>query len=63
MTYVIIFFHRYVLDGVARMRERPIGDLVEGMKQLGADVTCSETLCPPVHVNAAKGLAGGTVSG
>ncbi|RVW76885.1 3-phosphoshikimate 1-carboxyvinyltransferase, chloroplastic [Vitis vinifera] len=30
----------YVLDGVPRMRERPIGDLVTGLKQLGADVNC-----------------------
>ncbi len=29
----------YVLKGVARMHERPIGDLVDGLRQLGADVT------------------------
>ncbi|XP_065859382.1 3-phosphoshikimate 1-carboxyvinyltransferase 2 [Euphorbia lathyris] len=51
----------YVLDGVPRMRERPIGDLVTGLKQLGADVTCSSTNCPPVHVNANGGLPGGKV--
>ena len=28
----------YTLDGVARMRERPIGDLVEGLAALGADI-------------------------
>ncbi|KAF9616707.1 hypothetical protein IFM89_031724 [Coptis chinensis] len=40
---------RYVLDGVPRMRERPIGDLVVGLKQLGADVDCFlGTNCPPV---------------
>ncbi|KAL0425844.1 UNVERIFIED_CONTAM: 3-phosphoshikimate 1-carboxyvinyltransferase, chloroplastic [Sesamum radiatum] len=38
----------YVLDGVPRMRERPIGDLVSGLKQLGADVDCFlGTNCPP----------------
>uniref|UniRef100_A0A2N9ICU0 Enolpyruvate transferase domain-containing protein n=1 Tax=Fagus sylvatica TaxID=28930 RepID=A0A2N9ICU0_FAGSY len=31
----------YVLDGVPRMRERPIGDLVDGLQQLGANVDCS----------------------
>nr|CAD1820562.1 unnamed protein product [Ananas comosus var. bracteatus] len=37
----------YVLDGVPRMRERPIGDLVAGLKQLGADVDCFlGTNCP-----------------
>ncbi|KAL9289799.1 hypothetical protein ACSQ67_024432 [Phaseolus vulgaris] len=42
----------YVLDGVPRMRERPIGDLVAGLKQLGADVDCVlGTNCPPVRVN------------
>ncbi|ESQ39161.1 hypothetical protein EUTSA_v10001404mg [Eutrema salsugineum] len=52
----------YVLDGVPRMRERPIGDLVVGLKQLGADVECTlGTNCPPVRVNASGGLPGGKV--
>ncbi|CAN7116104.1 unnamed protein product [Brassica rapa subsp. narinosa] len=52
----------YVLDGVPRMRERPIGDLVVGLKQLGADVECTlGTNCPPVRVNANGGLPGGKV--
>nr|GMD38129.1 3-phosphoshikimate 1-carboxyvinyltransferase 2 [Ipomoea batatas] len=53
---------RYVLDGVPRMRERPIGDLVEGLKQLGADVDCFlGTNCPPVRVIGKGGLPGGKV--
>ncbi|KMZ58632.1 3-phosphoshikimate 1-carboxyvinyltransferase [Zostera marina] len=53
---------RYILDGVPRMRERPIGDLVIGLKQLGADVDCMlGTDCPPVLVNANGGLPGGKV--
>ncbi|KAF6152556.1 hypothetical protein GIB67_013003 [Kingdonia uniflora] len=53
---------RYVLDGVPRMRERPIEDLVVGLKQLGADVDCYlGTKCPPVRVNANGGLPGGKV--
>ncbi|XP_074561683.1 3-phosphoshikimate 1-carboxyvinyltransferase 2 [Curcuma longa] len=52
----------YVLDGVPRMRERPIGDLVDGLKQLGADADCFlGTNCPPVRVNAKGGLPGGKV--
>lgn len=52
----------YILDGVPRMRERPIGDLVTGLKQLGADVDCFlGTHCPPVRVNAMGGLPGGKV--
>lgn len=49
----------FILDGVARMRERPIKDLVDGMKQLGVDITCSDTGCPPVKIEA-KGIQGGT---
>ena len=52
---------KFVLDGVPRMRERPIADLIDGLKQLGADVSCvEETGCPPVTINA-NGLKGGKV--
>lgn len=51
----------FVLDGVPRMRERPIADLIDGLQQLGADVTCvEETGCPPVTIKA-NGLSGGKV--
>eukprot|EP00568_Trieres_chinensis_P001275 CAMPEP_0183309788 /NCGR_PEP_ID=MMETSP0160_2-20130417/25544_1 /TAXON_ID=2839 ORGANISM="Odontella Sinensis, Strain Grunow 1884" /NCGR_SAMPLE_ID=MMETSP0160_2 /ASSEMBLY_ACC=CAM_ASM_000250 /LENGTH=508 /DNA_ID=CAMNT_0025473865 /DNA_START=31 /DNA_END=1557 /DNA_ORIENTATION=- len=53
---------KFVLDGVPRMRERPIADLIDGLQQLGADATCvEETGCPPVTINA-KGLKGGEAS-
>ncbi|XP_009596625.1 3-phosphoshikimate 1-carboxyvinyltransferase 2 [Nicotiana tomentosiformis] len=53
---------RYVLDGVPRMRERPIGDLVDGLKQLGAEVDCFlGTKCPPVRIVSKGGLPGGKV--
>lgn len=52
----------FVLDGVARMRERPIGDLVDGLVQLGVDASCTlGTGCPPVTV-VAEGLPSGKVS-
>ncbi|KAI4354851.1 hypothetical protein L6164_003681 [Bauhinia variegata] len=52
----------YILDGIPRMRERPIGDLVAGLKQLGADVDCFlGTNCPPVRVIGKGGLPGGKV--
>jgi 3-phosphoshikimate 1-carboxyvinyltransferase len=53
---------KFVLDGVARMRERPIADLMEGLQQLGAKVSCvAETGCPPVTIDA-NGIKGGTAS-
>ncbi|KAJ7538204.1 hypothetical protein O6H91_11G038300 [Diphasiastrum complanatum] len=53
---------RYILDGVPRMRERPIGDLVAGLRQLGAKVDCiHNTNCPPVAVDPNGGLPGGKV--
>jgi 3-phosphoshikimate 1-carboxyvinyltransferase len=52
---------RYRLDGVPRMRERPIRDLLDAMKQLGV-VAISETDngCPPVVIQA-NGLRGGSI--
>ena len=51
----------YVLDGEARMHERPIGDLVSALRQLGAQVSATpngDLLCPPVRIQA-EGLPGG----
>lgn len=49
----------YRLDGVPRMRERPIGDLLAALGQLGADVECPERPgFPPVVVHG-SGLGGG----
>mmetsp|Transcript_69235 Transcript_69235/g.150674 ORF Transcript_69235/g.150674 Transcript_69235/m.150674 type:complete len:450 (+) Transcript_69235:86-1435(+) len=52
----------FVLDGTPRMRERPIQDLIEGLRQLGSPVECTQNPphggCPPVRVEA-DGLAGG----
>ena len=51
----------YALDGVPRMRERPIQDLVDGMRQLGVDAECTMgTGCPPVSVPGGS-LVGGLV--
>jgi 3-phosphoshikimate 1-carboxyvinyltransferase len=64
----------YTLDGDARMRERPIGDLVEALGQLGANITTVDgrpqtvqpstvhslrsNICPPLEI-IASGLPGG----
>lgn len=47
----------YILDGEPRMRERPIGDLIEALQQLGVELEARNN-CPPVEIFA-KGLSGG----
>ena len=47
----------YVLDGEPRMRERPIGDLIDALHQLGVEMEATNN-CPPVEIFA-KGLIGG----
>jgi len=50
----------YVLSGVPRMHERPIGDLVDGLRQIGADVNyLGQEGYPPLEIGAAEiALAG-----
>ena len=53
----------YLLDGDARMRQRPIGDLVAALNVLGAavvplDEASGTAACPPLRVSA-SGLPGG----
>jgi 3-phosphoshikimate 1-carboxyvinyltransferase len=50
----------YVLDGNARMRQRPIEPLLEALRQLGVDAVAElGNGCPPVRIRGA-GLPGGT---
>jgi 3-phosphoshikimate 1-carboxyvinyltransferase len=50
---------RFVLDGVPRMRERPIGDLVDGLRPLGAHIEyLGQPGFPPLAVEG-TGLRGG----
>ncbi len=56
----------YILDGEPRMHERPIGDLVDSLTQLGAvlepversTLNVQRQICPPVKI-VANGLPGG----
>jgi 3-phosphoshikimate 1-carboxyvinyltransferase len=49
----------FVIDGNDRMRQRPIQDLVDGLKGLGVDIeTENDSGCPPLLVHA-NGLKGG----
>jgi len=62
LTALVAIGHgTFRLDGTARMRERPIADLVDALQALGVDVQCEQdTNCPPVVIRAA-GLTGGAV--
>jgi 3-phosphoshikimate 1-carboxyvinyltransferase len=53
---------RYKLSGVPRMHERPIGDLVDGLRQLGADITyLANEGFPPLDIKPARISGGGVV--
>ena len=66
LTAMVALGHgRFRLDGTPRMRERPIEDLLDALRQLGVDAASERgNGCPPVVVRAA-GLPGGraTVAG
>jgi 3-phosphoshikimate 1-carboxyvinyltransferase len=58
----------YILDGEPRMRERPIGDLVHALEQLGATIeplnrstSDRQIICPPIRIME-SGLPGGRAS-
>ncbi len=52
---------RYTVDGVERMHERPIGDLLGALRSLGVDVRCLQAEgYPPLEIHAA-GCPGGSV--
>lgn len=52
----------FILDGVPRMRQRPIGELVNALKQLGGNISyLGEPGCPPLQVHGA-GLTGGEIT-
>jgi 3-phosphoshikimate 1-carboxyvinyltransferase len=50
----------YFVDGVPRMRQRPIGDLLGALRTLGAEIT-SPNDCLPLEIRA-NGLVGGDVT-
>lgn len=51
----------YILTGTPRMHQRPIGDLVRALNDLGAEVSCLERdHFPPVLIRA-DGIRGGSV--
>ncbi len=68
-TFLTLGNGEFILDGDARMRERPMGDLVSALRPLGAKLGPAHTddwllitdyshLCPPIKI-IASGLPGG----
>ena len=54
-------YGHYRIDGVPRMRQRPIAPLLDALRDLGADAVSEQgTGCPPVVVQA-SGLPGGNI--
>ncbi len=52
----------YKLSGVARMHERPIGDLVDGLRQIGADISyVGNEGFPPLDIKPGNIQSGGIV--
>ncbi len=56
-AFLTVGHGKYILDGEPRMRERPIGDLIDALNQLGVELEAVNN-CPPVEIFA-KGLPGG----
>ena len=56
LTAALAFMNgHYVLSGVARMHERPIGDLVDALRQAGADISyLGKEGYPPLEINPAE---------
>jgi 3-phosphoshikimate 1-carboxyvinyltransferase len=53
---------RYRLDGIPRMRERPIEDLLDALRQLHVTaVSEAGNGCPPVIIESNGGFSGGSV--
>ncbi len=54
---------RITLTGSARMRERPIGDLVETLRSMGASIEeLGSPGCPPLRISGVDRLRGGAVA-
>lgn len=52
---------RVVIDGIPRMRERPIGPLVEALQALGVDASSTDGY-PPVEIRGTGRVPGGRVT-
>jgi 3-phosphoshikimate 1-carboxyvinyltransferase len=64
LTAALALAHgRYTLSGVPRMHERPIGDLVDGLRQIGADIRYLENEgYPPIEIRPASIRVGSDIA-
>ncbi len=63
LTALVALGHgEYRLDGVTRMRERPLDDLLSALRQLGVDARSENANGRPPVVIRANGLSGGEVT-
>lgn len=63
LTALVTLGHgRYRLDGSDRMRERPIGPLADGLRELGAAISYEQRAGYPPLTVVTRGLLGGTVA-
>ncbi|MBT7736949.1 3-phosphoshikimate 1-carboxyvinyltransferase, partial [Candidatus Peregrinibacteria bacterium] len=59
-AYCTLLNKHIIIDGDKRMRERPIKELVNALKKLGANISCKKG-CPPVEIKP-QIPNGGTIS-
>jgi len=70
-AFLTIADGEYIIDGEPRMRERPIGDLIEALTQLGATIESSNAPkalrntqhsqnCPPIKIKDSRLIGGRT---
>ncbi len=61
LSVVALSRGEFLLDGTSRMRQRPVGPLVEALNQLGSDLLCLEEKGHPPVLVQARGIRGGSV--
>ena len=62
-AYLSVTEGEHVITGTERMRHRPIGILVDALRELGADIAYEgEEGFPPLRIKGRTGLEGGTLT-
>lgn len=62
LSVIALIRGKFIITGSKRMRERPIGELVSALNQMGVDARCIAVPdFPPVFMNS-RGIKGGRIS-